>query len=252
MPTQNTFGSPLINKGNAAPSIYGNFSSGYPYGSPIATGGNFDQFGNLDYTNPFGDVPSATQAQAKMAAEDGGGGGMPMSAASMALGGLQIAGGLYGLSRLGKRPTYQISDDITAAKDRSARFAEMGYTPEQKAQFQQQMSRTTNTMEANAREMAGGSLGRAISGMKSYQQLGALNTFAANDAARMMENIRYDDKMAMYIQNEKNRATADSIRNYEMLASLYGGAVSKGFENMIGGVNYNEALKMYAKFKGAA
>jgi len=228
------------------------------FDNPSGKGGGVSAIGagslynKTDYPMIYDDLDFA-QPQAKMAAEDGGGGmGMPMSAASMALGGLQIAGGLYGLSKLGKRPTYQISDDITAAKDRSARFAEMGYTPEQKAQFQQQMSRTTNTMEANAREMAGGSLGRAISGMKSYQQLGALNTFAANDAARMMENIRYDDKMAMYIQNEKNRATADSIRNYEMLASLYGGAVTKGFENMIGGVNYNQALSMYAKSKGAA
>lgn len=186
------------------------------------------------------------------AAEGGGGGGTPMmSTASMALGGLQIAGGLYGMSRLGKRPTFQIGEDVLAAKERSGRMAEMGYTPEQKAQFEQQMARTSNTMSTRATEMGGGSLARAISGQKSYQQLGAINQFAANDAQRMMENIRYDDKMAMYIQGERNRATADAIRNYEMLASLYGGAVTKGFENLIGGVNYNQAIKMLAASKGA-
>jgi hypothetical protein len=233
------------------------FSGAAPiYVNPFSSESANTSFNPMSFADEIdlGFIPQAQPKTAVSGSADAGGGqqggGMPMSAATMAMGGLQIAGGLYGMSRLGKRPTFQIGDDILSAKERSARMAEMGFTPEQKSQFEQQMARTTNTMETRAREMGGGSLGKAISGMKSYQQLGALNNFAAQDAARMMENIRYDDKMAMYIQGEKNRATADAIRNYEMLASLYGGAVSKGFENMIGGINYNQAIKMLGASKG--
>ena len=70
----------------------------------------------------------------------------------------------------------------------------------------------------------------------NYNNIGALNQFAANDASLRRNNIRYAGQMAGQLQSQQNLATQAAIQRRIMLEQAYGRAMQAGLNNIVGGV----------------
>lgn len=96
------------------------------------------------------------------------------------------------LDALGRQPLPMYSVNPAIARLYSGALGEVarpeGYTGAERAAFQQNLARGLNTQAYNARSVGGGSMGRAISGALSGNQLGQYNQFAAQDAALARQN----------------------------------------------------------------
>ncbi len=63
-----------------------------------------------------------------------------------------------------------------------------GFTGAEVGNFQQGLARTLATQRANATQMSGGNLGRALNAMNVGANVGALNSFAGQDASLRRQN----------------------------------------------------------------
>jgi hypothetical protein len=62
-------------------------------------------------------------------------------------------------------------------------MAQRGYTPQEEGAFKNNLATNQNTAYNNAINQSGGNLAQAINAGLQSQNIGALNQFAANDAA---------------------------------------------------------------------
>lgn len=247
-------------KATATPSVtYGsvyNDMTGYT-GTPYTGQGPFGS-GSFNFSQPSNPITSSSTSFS-----DGNtgftptqGGNNPLGAVSSSamnpmqtlLGGIQVAGGVMGMKKLQKEafPSFKPTTDLQRAKIRSGQFANMGYTPEQSANFQQDLARIGNEDYQNAISMSGGSLSRALNARRTTMRLNALNQFAQGDAAQRMANIRYDDSITGQMQSLANMETQARLQRRIMLEQAYGGAIKAGTENIVNSFDSGQALKMIA------
>lgn len=242
-------------KASATPSVtYGsvyNDMTGYT-GTPYTGQAPFSA-GSFNFTQPQAPITSSSTSFSN---GDTGNQNNPLGAISSSamnpmqtlLGGIQVAGGVMGMKQLQKEafPSFKPITDLQKAKARSAQFANMGYTPEQSANFQQDLSRIGNEDYQNAISMSGGSLSRAINARRGMMRMNALNQFAQGDAAQRMANIRYDDSITGQLQSLANMETQSRLQRRIMLEQAYGGAIKAGTENIVNSFDSGQALKMIA------
>jgi hypothetical protein len=173
------------------------------------------------------------------------GNGNPLGAA---LGVVQTVGGIIGMQQLNKQafPEYSATADLQKAKSRSGQFAQMGYSPEQRNTFMQDMARIGNEDYINAINMSGGNLSRALGARRSAMRFNALNQFAQGDAAQRMSNIRYDDSMTDKIQRLQDMNTQVKLNRRMALEQAYGGAIKSGTENIVNSFDSGQAMQMIA------
>lgn len=164
---------------------------------------------------------------------------------SMILGGVQTLGGLFGLIGLGKKPKYTVSPELQQAYDRSQTMATMGFTPQEEAAYQQNVARNMATQQQRASDLAGGNLAMAMGGMNAANQLASQNQLATADAQLMRQNIQNAQQMALQMQQQKNLATQAAINQRMMTEQSLGGAMQQGLNNLVGGINYNQAMNFY-------
>lgn len=162
---------------------------------------------------------------------------------SFSLGALQTYMAMKGLRELQRtpRPQYTVSPEMAASQQRSAMRSKYGFTPQQTAQFRQQMGQSLYGDFRNQVNMGGGNLAQALAGRGMGARLGGLNRFAVDDANMMARNIQYEDTMNRAIQDQLNRGIAQRA-NYRMSDErAIGQSLQSGLTNMASAVNLNQA-----------
>lgn len=165
------------------------------------------------------------------------------------LGAIQTGVGLYQLNKLSKTPVpeYKASAATLAANQRAQQNAQMGYTPSQAAAYKANLGTALNTQFANQRNLAGGNLAGALGARGTAQKLQAMNQFAAGDADRQMQNIRYADEQTAGLQRMQNMNTEAAMRRRLMTEQALGAAVQQGTVNMAGAFDTGASFSKYAK-----
>lgn len=142
-------------------------------------------------------------------------------------------------------PKYTVTPEQLGAQQRANQsyqraqgLALGGYTPAEKAAYQQNLAKANNTALYNARNVGGGQSSAAINGALGSQNLNALLNFASSDAALNRQNIRYADQAGQYldqtgqqITNQKNLQTNIDIQRRQMQEQALGKALGEGRTN---------------------
>jgi hypothetical protein len=198
---------------------------------------------------PVAGVPPAAAAEEPAADPATGGGFNPVG---FGLGAIQAGVGLYQLNKLSKtpQPEYTASKGTLAANQRAQQMSQMGYTPSQIAAYKANLGTALNTQFANQRNMAGGNLAGALGARGSMQKFMALNQFAAGDADRQMQNIRYADEQTAGLQRMQNMNTEAAMRRRLMTEQALGAAVQQGTVNMAGAFDTGASFSKFASMMG--
>lgn len=173
------------------------------------------------------------------------------------LGLVQTIGGISGAKKIQEQPFPEFApiNELVQGKTRSSMFSNMGYTPEQRAQFFSTMGMSQNADYKNAVNMGGGGLSAATNASRGGMRTRAINDFAAGDAKQRMDNIRYDDSMTDKLQRINGQQTQSAIARRMALDQAYGGAIKTGTENLVnafpggnaGSYNLGSAFGMLSK-----
>jgi hypothetical protein len=243
------------------PYINGQWVSDFNYQSPYNGASGFQQgLSNNNYGNYMGMPQSAPMSFANTGtAGDGGNSGQQPPAKSnsfnpvgFGLGAIQTGVGLYQLNKLSKTPIpeYKASAGTLAANQRAQQMSQMGYTPSQAAAFKANMGTALNTQFANQRNLAGGNLAGALGARGTAQKLQSLNQFAAGDADRQMQNIRYADEQTAGLQRMQNMNTEAAMRRRLMTEQALGAAVQQGTVNMANSFDTGASFSKFASMMG--
>jgi hypothetical protein len=242
------------------PIVNGQWVDDFNYQSPYNGASGFQQgLSNNNYGNYMGmpqsapmsfantGTPAAAPATDKPA-EAGG-----FNPIGFGLGAVQTGVGLYQLNKLSKtpQPEYTASAGTLAANQRAQQMSQMGYTPSQIAAYKANLGTALNTQFINQRNLAGGNLAGALGARGTAQKLQSLNQFAASDADRQMQNIRYADEQTAGLQRMQNMNTEAAMRRRLMTEQALGAAVQQGTVNMAGafdtGASFAKFASMFAK-----
>lgn len=161
------------------------------------------------------------------------------AAPQLILGAYQTYQSSKALKELGKQqyPEYQVSPELQGAYQRAQAMSNQGYSPEEQAQFQQQMARSQAGATRSALDVGGGNLARTISAGLQANQIGGINQFAAGGAQIKRQNIRNAQDLARAMQSQKNLATQSAIQRRQMLESAYGQAKQAGLSNIASSIS---------------
>lgn len=164
--------------------------------------------------------------------------GFPVMAA---LAGAQALYGIYQSERARKQAAqlqepkgYEITPEQRTSYERAQQMAKMGYTPEERAQFYQNIAAQQNLGYSRAMRSAQGNqwAGAILAGVQA-PRYGAMSDFAARDAALRRQNIRYADQLGADISAQRNRETSRLQQRYQMLQTAYGQAQRQGIQNVM-------------------
>lgn len=133
-----------------------------------------------------------------------------------------------------KYPEFTTSPEMLNAYNRAEAMSKYGYSPEERAQFDQQLARNEQSQRQSAIDMSGGNLSSAVGSVLQANQTDAINKFAAGGAELKRSNIRYADSLAEQLQRQKNLQTQNTIARRQMLEQAYGQAKSSALGNITG------------------
>lgn len=140
------------------------------------------------------------------------------------------------LAQLNKTPypEYQISPELQSSYSRAQSMANQGYTAQETAAFNQNLSRNQATQFRTAIDQSGGNLARAINAGLQANNIGAINQFASSDAQIRRQNIRNADDLARALQSQKNLSVSSALQRRNQLEQAYGSALAQQRENLAG------------------
>lgn len=167
---------------------------------------------------------------------------MAIGIASAILGGIQLVGGIAAASSLGDRPSYSEDPNFARSAGRAETMAGMGYTPQERAAFQGDLASAQATDYQRGMDISGGNMAQALLGINTSRAAGALNRFAAQDAALKRENIRYADSFSRERQARRDAQTQMDNQYRMAEEQAIGGAIQSGLGNIAGMANLNQAL----------
>lgn len=122
------------------------------------------------------------------------------------------------------------------ARHRAERNSMYGFSPQEKAAWNQNQGMLGNKRYRMATSMAGGSLAGAIGAGVNYGSYAAANDFAMKDAAVQRQNINYADSFTKNLQSIQDRNTQNKY-TYRMNAErALGEAIKAGTNNMGSGL----------------
>lgn len=167
---------------------------------------------------------------------------MAIGVASAILGGIQLVGGIAAAASLGDRPSFSEDPNFTRSAARAETMAGMGYTPQERAAFQGDLASAQATDYQRGMDISGGNMAQALLGINTSRAAGALNRFAAQDAALRRENIRYADSFSRERQARRDAQTQLDTQYRMAEEQAIGGAIQSGLGNIAGMANLNQAL----------
>lgn len=149
----------------------------------------------------------------------GGMGGMDISSyAQLTAGGAQNIIGLYEWyqgEQMKKRlrgvpnPRYKEANEMASSRLRAEQMAKGGYTPAETSAFFQNLAKLSNQNYNKATQTGGGGLASTVNAGIGYNKLGALNTYASQDASLHRQNVQYADSFYKNLQLLKNMNTTN-------------------------------------------
>lgn len=167
---------------------------------------------------------------------------MGLGIASAILGGVQLVGGIAAAASLGDRPSYTEDPNFSRSASRAETMAGMGYTPQERAAFQGDLASSQATDYQRGMDVSGGNMAQALLGINTSRSAGALNRFAAQDAALRRENIRYADSFSRERQARRDAQTNLDTQYRMAEERAIGGAIQSGLNNIAGMANLNQAM----------
>lgn len=159
------------------------------------------------------------------------------------LGAIQAGLGIYQLIRGSieqnklnnmKQPTYGLTSSMKSAKAQAEQMAQMGYTPQERAAFEQRLATSGNTAFRRATDMSGGNMAQALQGALNAQNIAAQNQFAAQDAALRRQNIAARNQLYGTEQNLENQNVAMQNQLMMARAQSLGAQRQSGMSNLVG------------------
>lgn len=161
------------------------------------------------------------------------------------LGAIQAGLGLYQtirgaveqqkLSKM-QAPKYGLTASMKAAKGQAEQMAQMGYTPQERAAFEQRLATGSNTAFRRAVDMSGGNMAQAIQGALNAQNIMGQNQFAAQDAALRRQNIAARNQIYGQEQALDNQNVAMQNQLMMQRAQSLGAQGQSGLGNLLGGL----------------
>lgn len=165
--------------------------------------------------------------------------------ASAILGGVQLVGGIAAAASLGDRPSYTEDPNFARSAGRAETMAQMGYTPQERASFQGDLASAQATDYQRGMDVSGGNMAQALLGMNTSRATGALNRFAAQDAALRRQNIQYADSFSRERQARRDAQTRLDTQYRMAEEQAIGSAIQSGLTGIAGAFNFNQAMGSY-------
>ena len=165
--------------------------------------------------------------------------------ASAILGGVQLVGGIAAAASLGDRPSYTEDPNFARSAGRAETMAQMGYTPQERASFQGDLASAQATDYQRGMDVSGGNMAQALLGMNTSRATGALNRFAAQDAALRRQNIQYADSFSRERQARRDAQTRLDTQYRMAEEQAIGSAIQSGLTGIAGAFNFNQAIGSY-------
>lgn len=134
-------------------------------------------------------------------------------------------------------PEISVAPELQGAYNRAQGNSKYGFSPEETAAFNQNLSRAQSTQFQAAKDIGGGQLAGTINNMNNANNINAINTFAAKGAGLQLEKQQYADSLAGKIQSIKNANQEQQIARRTNLEQAYGGAIKQQGENIREGIS---------------
>lgn len=156
--------------------------------------------------------------------------------------GSQLVSGLYRTAKadserkkLLKKPLAKYSEvpELRDSRLRANEMAKSGFSPEEKAAFQQQLSRSQNTAYSRAIQTAP-NMGSAINAGINYTNIPAINQFAGQDAQLHRQNIKYADTFSSYLQDLNNQNITEQLNMTKAAFGAIGEGKREGINEIAG------------------
>lgn len=132
-------------------------------------------------------------------------------------------------------PQYTEDPSMTASRRRAEESAKFGYSPEQRSSFFNNLSRLNNSRQIRALSAGGGNASAAVNAGINYGNIGALNTYAMNDAALHRSNIQYADAFSRNLQALRNMNTQKDYAAYIDKGRAIAQMRDNSLKNLVGG-----------------
>ena len=140
-------------------------------------------------------------------------------------------------------PNYSVSGELQNSYRRAEGMANEGFTPQEKAAYQNQLNLSNSNAYSRATQEAGGSLSNVISaGINSADVQGA-NKLSIADAELRRQNMQYADSLGSEIQTQKNLADKQRIDNYNRQQEAWGAASTAGLQSFMNSFTVGGLLK---------
>jgi hypothetical protein len=156
-----------------------------------------------------------------------------MAIAGLAMGGIQAAISASKASNLPKDRPYTVSPELRAAYTMARRRADEGYTPEERASFEQMLARQGTAAKQMFRNMGMAGAGSAAANIMGID---ALNQFAATGAGIRRQNEGAFYGLAGQMQGVQDQETGRFNQQLNMERQALGQGMQAGIGNIMGAV----------------
>jgi len=172
-----------------------------------------------------------------------------MAIAGLAMGAIQAGVSASKASKLPENRPYTVSPELKAAYTMARRRADEGYTPEERANFEQMLARQGTAAKQMFRNMGLAGAGSAAANIMGTD---ALNQFAATGAGIRRQNEGAFYGLAGQMQGVQDQETGRFNQQLNMERQALGQGMQAGIGNMMGAVGnfqqfqgQQQAIDMY-------
>lgn len=147
--------------------------------------------------------------------------------------GLHLANKMKGMSDPRFTPNEFFARGLGEAQSRR----NMGFTGDEMAAYEQNISDMNRSQYSRAINMAGGNMAQTVLGILSGQESKARGQMAMQDAALRRQNQQYADTYAARMQELNNAQTAREQQQYDAMRAAASQAIQSGIGNIGTGLN---------------
>ncbi len=137
-------------------------------------------------------------------------------------------------SKLGDDQKFSVSPELRGVYNKALQRSEQGYSPAEKAAFQQQLARNATSANRMFQNVGMSGIGRAATNIMGAD---ATNQFAAQGANIRRQNFGDLASAANRIQGVQDAETQRHNTQLNMQRQALGGAMQSGLSNVMGGIN---------------
>lgn len=157
-----------------------------------------------------------------------------MALAQMGIGAIQTGVAASKASKLDSPQKYTVSPEMRLAYNMARTRADEGFSPEEKAAFEQQLARGGTAARRTLQNVGLAGVGSAAANIMGID---AMNQFAATGANIRRQNFGQFANLANQVQGVQNMETNRFNQRLLQEEQALGGAMQSGIGNMFGGLN---------------